>query len=199
MTNLHDDEGFTLIELLISIALVSVITAAISAGYLVFLQNGKYNSERDDHSGSAIVAASYLERDAASASTVSATSTTTCSSSTNTLLFSWNEYTASPSNPSPAPGSGTYYAAYAVSVDADSVPAGGGTRYKLERVYCPATGGTERSTIARNLTAASAFSATVGATGTCPNGQTVTAVLTSYGTDTSDPFSYSGCVKGRQR
>lgn len=201
MSARRDDDGFTLVELLISIALLGVVTAAISAAYIVFLQNGTYTSERDDHSGGAIVTASYLERDAASATTAT-TGGTTCSGSTNHLLFTWDEYTASVTNPSPAPGGGTYRAAYVVSVDTTSVPAGGGTRYKLERVYCPASGGTERSTIARNLTAASAaaaFTVTVGSVGSCTNGQTVTATLPAYAQDGTPAYSYSGCVKGRQR
>lgn len=186
-----DDSGFTLIELLLSIALVTVIMGAISAGFIVFLKNGTYTSQRDDHSGGAIVAASYLERDAGSASTATTAGNTTCSGTTNQLLLTWDEYTASVTAPSPAPGGGTYRAAYTVTAD--------GSTYKLERVYCPPAGAAQRSTIARNLTALAAFSATVGSTGSCPSGQQLTAVLTSYGTDSTPPYSYSGCVKGRQR
>ena len=193
-----DDAGFTLVELLLSVSILVVVMGSIAAGMVVFLKNGTYTSQRDDHSGGAIVAASYVERDGASATTAT-TGGTTCSGTTNQLLLTWDEYTASVTDPLPVPAGGTYRAAYTVTTDPTSIPAGGGTRYRLERVYCPPTGPAERSTLARNLTAASAFAATVGASGSCPNGQRLTAALTAYGTDSTPPFSFSGCVKGRQR
>lgn len=185
----ESDGGFTLIELLVSVAILTIVLGAITSGFIVFLKNGAYTSERDDHSAGAIIGASYLERDAASASAVT-TGGTTCSGTTNQLLLSWQDYTASTAAPSPAPDSGTYYAAYTL------VAEGGGT-YELERVYCPATGGTERSTLARDLPSTSAFAVTVGASGSCTNGQQLRAVLSAYGSDSTDPYTYSGCVKGR--
>jgi prepilin-type N-terminal cleavage/methylation domain-containing protein len=191
------DGGFTLVELLISIALVTVIMGAISSALIVFLKNGVYTSQRDDHSGGAIIGASYLERDVASASTV-ATGGTLCSGATNALLLEWDEYQATSAAPTPAvvPGN-PYRAAYVLTSDGTS--SSGAAQFKLERVYCPPTGTAVRSTVVRALPAG-AFVKVGSPSFSCPVSSTALAVtLAAYGSDPTPAFTYSGCVKARRR
>jgi len=193
----HEAEGgFTLVELLLSIAVLVIIVSAVSTALIVFLKSGREASRRDDQSLGAATAASYLNRDLASARTASTAASTTCSGKSNQLVLTWVDYTASTASPSPAPSSGSFTVAYTVSVDSDSTASVGTTRYQLERWYCaPGTSGTS-ALLARDLNATTDFSATSTTTSACPGGQ-YAITLKRYGTDVGADYLNDGCLKGR--
>jgi type II secretory pathway component PulJ len=191
------DDGFTLVELLLSIAILMIILGSITTALIVFLNNGREALERDDHSGGSAVAASYFDRDVASADTIT-TGGTTCSGSTNIVLLSWFEYSATTAAPSPAPSGQPYRSAYTVVADPESVPVGGGARYQLQRVNC--LGGTvlSRSTLVQNLASStSKATATLTSDSSCTSGQALTLVLAPYSADTSAPYTFRACTKTR--
>lgn len=200
----RNDDGFTLVELLLSVAILVIIMGAITGALITFLKNGTYASERDDHSGGAVVLSTYLNRDLASADTVTTGAASCSGSGTSVLNLQWTEWTASAANPSPAPTGGTWKTSYVVTND--TVAIGGAARYQLLRRLCPPTGGSTDSIILRNLdaqtpgVASSVMQVVVGsAPTTCPAG-TVTVTLPSYlDDDTGKTYNYAGCVKGRTR
>lgn len=196
----HQPDGFTLIELLLSVTILTIIMAALTTALIVFFENGRETLERDDHSGGAAIFSSYLDRDVASADTVSLDGST-CSGSTNIVLLTWRDYVATTLAPSPAPvpAAQAYQSAYTVVVDAGSVPADGTARYKLQRVLCQGSTELERSTLVPNLTSAStkATAALVTDLACTGSSQALTFVLASYFQDTTDPFTFRACTKTR--
>ena len=193
----REEDGFTLIELLLSVAILVIVLGSISAAFIVFLQNGTESLERDDNSGGAAISASYIDRDVASADAVS-TGGTACSGSTNIVVLSWFEYTASSPSPIPVPGAQPYRSAYSVVVDPSSVPAGGGTRYKLQRTYCLGSTILDRSTLIPNLLDATTKATAVVATdSSCASNQALTIRLGQYSADTTDPYMFRSCTKTR--
>lgn len=194
------DEGFTLIELLLSISILSIILGSITTALFVYLHNGREALERDDHSGGAAVAASYFDRDVASADTVSVggAAGTTCSGTTNIALLRWQDYGATATAPSPAPVGQPYTSAYTVVSDPDSVPAGGGARYRLQRVSCLGGSVLSRSTLLPNLASSTTkATASVAPDTSCTSGQALTLTLATYSADTSDPYTFRACTKTR--
>ena len=196
----RQEEGFTLIELLLSMAIIVVIVGSLTSALIVFLVNGTEALERDDHSGGSAIAASYFDRDVASADTVT-TSGSTCSGSTNVAYLTWTEYTASASAPSPAPGSTEYRVAYTVVTDPTSVPVGGGTRYRLQRVLCLGATETDRTTLVGNLTTSSASAtATLATDSSCTSNQALTMTIAVYNSDSTtgnSPYRFRACTKTR--
>lgn len=191
------ERGFTLIELLLSVTVLGIIMAAVVSALIVYLRTGADASRRDDHSGGAAIAASYLQRDLASADT-SVVGGTSCSGMTNALTFSWTEYAASPASPTPAPTGGTWTAAYALTSYSATDVAGNPTRYRLRRWYCPpGVSSPTPALIVQGLGAASDLSVTIGATGSCTGGSLLKLVLARYVADSGSDYSVNGCVKGR--
>lgn len=197
--SLDQSDGFTLIELLLSISIILVVLGAISSALIVFLKNADYTVKRDDHSGGAALVSTYLDRDLASADTA-AYSGSACSGTANVLLLTWGESLATPASPEPdSNGAGTYAAAYYLTVDASSVPAGGGTRYMLQRAYCFNGGAPSTTTLAYNLGSTADFD-NVGSNACPAAGTAVTLTLKKYESDTgAADYRYTGCVKGRLR
>ncbi|MCU1624762.1 MAG: hypothetical protein JWL79_3607 [Frankiales bacterium] len=197
--------GFTLIELLLSMTIIGIVLAAVSAALIVFFSNASYSLARDDHSGGAAVLSSYLDRDLASADTVTTgTATPTCGAATgNLLILSWSDALATPAQPSPDPTGGSkYQVAYFTTVDTASIPPGPSpaTRYKLERTYCVDGAVSDHSILVPNLLSAD-FS--LSGTSTCGSGTPpatpVTVTLKPYGSDTASNYTYKGCLKARLR
>ena len=196
----RDDSGFTLVELLLSMAIIVIIVGSLSAALIVFLTNGTEALERDDHSGGSAVAVSYFDRDVASADSVT-TGGTTCSGSTNLALLTWTEYVASATAPSPVPGSTEYRVAYTVVTDPTSVPVGGGTRYRLQRVLCQ--GGLEisRTNLVGNLVSSStSATAAKSADSTCSSNEALTMTVAVYSNDSTSgnsPYRFRACTRTR--
>jgi Tfp pilus assembly protein PilV len=188
----RDDDGFTLIELLITIAITVIIIGAIATALVTFLKNGTEALHRDDHSGGAIIASSYLDRDFASA-IAAATTGSACSGVTNKLQLSWVQYTASSAAPSPSPdaAAGSFLAVYAVRPDTSVTP----NKSQLERWQCKNGTVTDHQVLVRGL---ASTDVTVTTTGTCPSGTSpVRITLGAYSVDTGSDFAYTGCLKGR--
>ena len=186
----RDDDGFTIIELLLSAAILAVIISAISGALIVFLSNGAYTTQRDDHSGGAAVLASYLDRDLASADRYQlGAPNSPCNAGGKDLLLSWDQWTATPSAVTPTPGQ-SYSAAY------DLVSDGAG-RFRLERWYCTGSAQTSHTVLIGDLSSADF---TQGASGTvCATGSSLVVSLSAYAEDTGADYDYSGCLKGRLR
>lgn len=191
-------DGFTLIELLLSMSIILIVLGAISSAFIVFLKNADYTVKRDDHSGGAVLASTYLDRDLASADTATS-SGNACSGTTNALLLTWGESLATPASPEPdSNGAGTYQAAYYLTTDPSSVPAGGGSRYKLMRAYCINGGPPSTTTLVYNLVNTTDFD--LAGSSSCPvAGTAVTLTLKKYESDTAADYRYTGCLKGRLR
>lgn len=182
------DDGFTIVELLLSVAILVVIISAISSAMIVFLSNGTYTTERDDHSGGAAILASYLDRDLASADRYQLdASSAPCSAGSKKLLLSWDEWTASSGAVTPTPGQ-AYSAAYGLVSD-------GPGRFRLERWYCSGTTQISHSVLVTKLAGADFGSGTSVAA--CAVGSSLVASLSAYGEDVGSDYSYSGCLKGR--
>lgn len=182
------DDGFTIIELLLSVAILVIIISAISGAMIVFLSNGAYTTQRDDHSGGAAVLASYLDRDLASADRHQFdASSAPCKTGDKELLLSWDEWTASPGAVTPTPGQ-AYSAAY------DLVDDGAGS-FRLERWYCRGTSQVSHTVLVTDLAAADFGNGT--STAGCAAGAPLVVLLNAYAEDVASDFSYSGCVKGR--
>lgn len=196
-----EDSGFTLIELVLSMSILGIIIGSLTLALITFLSNGTQALERDDHSAGAGTTSSYVDRDVASADSVTLGGTG-CSGSTNLVLLSWTEYTASQTAPSPAPGGTTYRAAYTVVTDPSSVPVGGGTRYKLQRTTCTVTSSsttvTDTEDLLLNLTssAGKAAASLVNDT-TCTSGQALRLVLSAYDTDSTSDYTLQACTRTR--
>ena len=194
----HDpgrDEGFTLVELLLSVSIVVVIISSLSGALIVFLRNSSDALARDDHSGGSALTTTYLDRDVASADTVT-TGGTTCSGTTNLLAMSWSDFTASSAAPSPVPGT-SLAAAYTVVSD----PSATG-RYRLQRVSCQAGAVVERTTLLGNLPSSSTSATVALAADTgCPgSGQALTLTVAVYGSDSTTgnaPYRFRACTRTR--
>lgn len=183
-----DDDGFTIIELLLSAAILAVIISAISGALIVFLSNGAYTTERDDHSGGAAVLASYLDRDLASADRYQLDApSATCSAGDKDLLLSWDEWTATPSAVTPTPGQ-PYSAAYDLLSD-------GASGFRLERWYCAGSTQISHSVLVNDLAAADFANGPSGVA--CTTGSPLVVSLSAYAEDTGSDYRYSGCLKGR--
>lgn len=184
------DDGFTIIELLLSAAILAVIISAISGALIVFLSNGAYTTERDDHSGGAAVLASYLDRDLASAERHQlGAPSAPCDGGSKDLLLLWDQWTATPSAVTPTPGQ-AYSAAY------DLVSDGGGS-FRLERWYCTGNTLTSHSVLITGLSSADFAQGASGSV--CATGSSLVVSLGAYAEDTGSDYSYSGCLKGRLR
>lgn len=202
-----DEEGFTLIELLISIAITIVIVSVIGSALIVFLQNGTYATERDDHSGGAIILASYLNRDLASADTVVAPGGA-CSGAgpgvVNRMTLQWTEWTATPADPEPVAGSETWRASYLVMADPAPVTPTRPQRYQLVRRLCPSSGAAESTLLVDNLAGSNLATAAALITVATPSGSDCSAsavrlTVPAYLSDSTGSFTYGGCLKARIR
>lgn len=199
MRSRHHERGFTLIELLISISITTIILGAITSAMIVFLKNGAYTLERDDHSGGALLVSTYLNRDLASADSVRTTGTTCAgASAAHDLTLEWDEWVATDASPEPGPDGGSYSASYAVR--AHPVTAG---RFQFVRILCKPSS-TETTVLVQSLTAASAAAAVevtspIAATADCPSpGGVVYLRLPRYANDSTEQrYSYAGCARGR--
>lgn len=192
--------GFTLIELLLSVSILMIILGAVTGALVTFLSNGRYTSERDDHSGGAMLLSTYLNRDMSSAD--SRTSTSCAPSGTTVLTLGWAEWTATPDAPRPAPGP-RWRSSYVVTDD-QAAP-GGAARYALSRWLCAPDGTAAQSTLVRNLAAvgaggpASVVTVTPTADADCPGG-VLRVSLPSYLEDAAaGSYEFTGCLGGRAR
>ena len=199
-TQPRQDDGFTLVELVLSLAILIVIIGSITSAMIVFLKTGGEASARDDHSIGAATAASYVNRDLASAGAVVSPPGTVCSSKVNQLALTWVDYVATSASPSPSPGPAStskYVVAYAVAPDAESTAAAPGhaARYELERWYCAPGVPAVSAVLVRNLRAITDFSSAASAS--CSGGLKI--ILKRYGQDTASSSDYtsSGCLQGR--
>ena len=201
MTQRRQADGFTLVELLLSVAILTIIVSSISTALIVFLKNGSEALARDDHSGGVELVGSYVDRDVASAAT---TSTSTkggsdgCSSgtTTNLLELTWNEYTASSTNPSPAPQTTAYRAVYRLISDPDSDLVGA---LELRRSSCQGAVLSDTTILLRGLSTATRSTASVSSVSSsiCPSTQQLTLNLAAYGMDTTTPYTFTTCLKTR--
>lgn len=196
-SRLRQDGGFTLVELLLSMSILGVILGVITTALMAFLANSEYTLQRDDHTGGASVAASYLDRDLASAETF-ASSGTACSGTPNALVLTWNEAKATVATPEPNPtAGGVFTAAYSVVTDASSQPVAGGQRYKLRRTYCVNGSSIDSQSLVVNLRAGDFFVDASASAACGPGTQRVSVALKPYLDDTTTRYSYHGCLKGR--
>lgn len=180
--------GFTAVELMLSMAVLGIIITSISGAMIVFLSNGAYTTQRDDHSGGAAILATYLDRDLASAESATlSVPAAPCGAGTTDVLLRWDEWTASPLAATPTPGPG-YSAAY------DLVDDGAGG-FQLERWYCQGPSLLDHSVLVRGLSSAD-FSTAPSAV--CGTGSTSLVLqLRRYADDSGRDYAYSGCLKGR--
>lgn len=204
------NSGFTLVELLISVAITMIIIGAISSALIVFLQNGTYATERDDHSGGAINLASYLNRDLASADAppdlaVGGACAGAGAGVVNRITLRWTEWSATPAVPEPAATGGTWRASYVVTADPTPVTPTRPQRYQLVRRLCPPTGPVDTTVLVDNLVgttlSAAATSITIaipGPTLACAAGA-IQVRVPAYLSDTTEAYAYSGCLRGRIR
>mgnify|MGYP000159068704 CR=1 FL=1 len=182
------DGGFTLVELALSAAILAIIVTTISGAMIVFLSNGAYTTERDDHSGGAAILASYLDRDLASADRYElSASSAPCSAGAKDLVLFWDEWTASPGDVTPTPGQ-AFSAAY------DLVDDGTGSR-QLERWYCSGASQVSRSVLVPDLSAADFTEGSASAV--CSSGSSLVLTLATYADDTGGAYHYAGCLKAR--
>lgn len=200
MSDNRDEAGFTLIELLLSITILSIVLGAIVTAMTVFLSTGPETSRRDDHSSGAALAASYLDRDLASADTLSSSSNACSGLSNNRLVLSWTDYTSSTAAPVPVPTGGTWTVAYAlVTYNATDV-AGSPTRYDLKRWYCPpGVSNPVPTLVATSLMTATDLTASVSTVASCAGtNASAQVVLRRYGSDPGPDYTFTGCLKGRR-
>lgn len=205
------DEGFTLIELLVSIAITTIILGAVTTALIVFYQNGFYTSRRNDHSAGAQLLSGYLDRDLASASSISTTLAFDCvgqPSSSLLLAVTIPEYSSTNASPAPRPQR-SYFANYWLTSDPESAVAGSPTPQKVERWTCDAAPGVTTgenvagSTVLNNVAAASASPpafviSTSPAGASCPGASNPLRLsLRPFEADVSSTFEYYGCVGGR--
>lgn len=183
-----EDSGFTLVELLLAVSILGVILGSITSALLVFFDGAVYTRDRDDHSAGASLAATYLNRDLASASSASAGGSV-CSGVSNVISLTWSEWTASSSSPTPAAGV-TYTSAYTLQPDAAS------SSFRLERWHCVGAAAPIRTALLTDLAAATEL--VQGTSADCPGTATsVVLNLRSYGDDTTADYSLAGCLNGR--
>lgn len=189
------DDGMTLVELLLSMSIITVIVTAISGAYIAFLSNAAETTGRDDHSGGMSILTTYLDRDLASADDFGAASSCVVAGATPKLQLTWTEYTATAASPVPVPD-GTWAVTYSVAADPDTSPVGGPARYKLIRSLCAPSTGQQTLTL---VSALGSDAVIMQSTADCRGVGTTRVDLTvpSYSTDTTEPFHYVGCVKGR--
>lgn len=199
------DKGFTLVELVISVAITIIIVGAISSALIVFLKNGTYATERDDHSGGAVILASYLNRDLASADTATSPGAACSGGGTGVITLQWTEWTATAAAPEPTPAGGTWRSSYVVTADPAPVTPTRPQRHQLVRRLCPPSGGPLSTVLIDNLpgastaAAAAAINVTIaGASTDCPGGA-IRLRVPAYLNDTTDAYAYGGCLRGRVR
>lgn len=195
----RNDDGFTLVELLVSVAIMGVIMAAISTAFIGFLQTGAKTSARDDHSAGGALLASYLDRDLASAEEYSTTGTgcpvTNPAAGSPQLRLAWTEQQP---HPNPAvlalEAGGTWKVTYAVTLQTPSTPASS-LRQLVRRLCAPS--GNEQTVLLSSLAPGTVLSS--ASTGSCARAGSTRVVigLPSYSDDTTEPYRYGGCVKGR--
>lgn len=217
-----EDEGFTLIELTIAMMLTAIIVTVLFASFIAFYKNSAVASGRDDHSANAEILATYLDRDLASAGSVTlpqaagggggggngngngngggggpAPAPSTCGDGTPLLTLSWQHYdvpATPPANLLPTP-TGNYKAEYSLVTDSEN-PA----ECMLERVYTDPTTSTTNDLVHGLSTAGFSASETdIGSTSDyCRSHEWLVANLVHY--DASDPadlspdYTYSGCI-----
>ena len=141
----------TLTEILIVIVILGVIVSPIVGAIVITLRNTSDTRTRMVQSHHANLVSTYLNEDAASATTAVANSGTTCSGVGNKLGLSWEETTYF------ADGSSTtqnFAAAYAVVAEP-----GGSGQFQLERWRCAGGSVVEHQTVVRDLADANAVTA----------------------------------------
>lgn len=186
------DEGFTLIELLVSISVLGAIMAAVTAAFVGFLKTGAATSARDDHSAGGALLASYLDRDLASADSYSYSSgpgscaVTGTASGSPQVRMSWTE--RRPHSDPKVLGvelGDVHQVTYATTTDG-----------RLVRRLCSAAGN-DQTTVLSALPPGTSISSTHS--GSCPaTGATrVVISIPPYSGDSTDPYQYGGCVRGR--
>jgi len=211
MIDENDEAGFTLIEILIATMITAVILTVLTGSFLVFLQNSSYTSGRDDHAAGAEALSAWLDRDLASATTLSPPVTASnCAASPTILTLSWTQWTA--------------------GAHPNDYPSNTGTLYQVNYKFVPDTIVTTRCMVTRTMSsgpnaaglvqqgptlplirdlvgsslAAQAnvkISTTGPTTCTSPN-QPVSVSLMQYHTsatttDSVIPYTYFGCVNAR--
>lgn len=178
---LRDESGFTLVELLITIAILGVVIAPLTAALIVALRTTDETSNRLAGSNDAQLLSIWLPGDIQSAGNQSGdivaapTANTECSGVTNLLRLRWRETQSTTT---------TYVAAYAIRSGPDGT-------WRLVRYSCVNGGAATTHVVARNLAATSAGSVSV-------TGTKVAVTLTEQATPT-EPAGYSFTVSGNRR
>lgn len=157
------DDGFTLIEMVLSVAILGIISAALSGVMLQYLQTTKDTSARLNESTDQQFISAYWQNDVSSLGrqTLNASSALTpgqsvfvgsagpagCGTSVGTVAvaFAWNEFNVNASNPANAWDTTPHEVAYV------TIPSSG--RLVLKRVRCRNGAADQPQTVAHNLTA----------------------------------------------
>lgn len=204
-------DGFTLIELVICVAIVALISFALTGMVISYLSTANATSARLTESDDVQFAAAYWQRDVASLGVRSPTydpSDTVHSyplmpsvnvghscmlpSGTPVATLAWSSYVVtSPDTPT------TITVIYVAQLS--------GSRYQLLRVHCTGTAATPDSTItvARNLTilpvlgCPTAADSCTGAGASVP--RVVTLTLTSSDPNNNDGSTYTATLTGERR
>jgi prepilin-type N-terminal cleavage/methylation domain-containing protein len=197
------DDGFTLIEVIVSVAILVVILAALTAALITFYKVGSDTARRDDHNAGAALVGSYLDRDLAASTDVVSPAGTTCSGQANVFAVKWSDYTATAANPSPAPGS-SYVVAYALMPDTVTAVPGLGARKQLERWMCRDGSQVDHEVLIGDVASGDFATGSSTACGTGLNNPVtrVSLVLNRFENDSSSgvlPYNYAGCVGSRQQ
>lgn len=180
---LQDSDGFTLIEMVISILILGVIMAPLTASYVLGLGTATSTAQAISNSTDAEAVATYLTPDVASANTVSPADMTvgqTCSGGGTTILqFASKDLSVTGTPP-------TIYVSYVLVVDnsaASALHLPSGSVDRLDRVTCDSSGTQTGSlTLARTLQAAPQPAPTCDDTACSNNSkpQKVSLSLTEY-------------------
>jgi prepilin-type N-terminal cleavage/methylation domain-containing protein len=207
--------GFTLVELLVAVTILGIIMSTLTAALIAFLHNGETNNHRGDNAAKASILADYLDRDFASAAAMTTTASgQTCSSPVGappTLVFqlTWQDWTASTTNPTPSRDairwSAQYFEQAQPAATADDIH--NATPFQIVRQLCKITGTTgtvtQNSVLVTDLVSATdlAVSQSAGSNPSACSPASPNAVVTlkAFGPDPQSVglYTFNGCVGSR--
>ena len=202
------DDGFTLIELTLSVAILGIVSAALSGVVLQYLQTTRDTSARLNESTDQQFIATYWQNDVSSigrqtlgSSSVLAPQQSVfvntpgpggCGTSVGTVVvaLAWNEFTVDAPNPANAWDTTPHEVAYV------TVPTG--SRLLLKRVRCRNGTASQPQTVAHSLTT----TPTIGCSTTCgaataPN--RVSMTFTVKDAENADSPGYTTTVSADRR
>jgi prepilin-type N-terminal cleavage/methylation domain-containing protein len=195
------EDGFTLVELLIAMFLTGIIMAVLFTSFQVFYTNSSYTSGRDDHSAGAEIVATWLNKDLASGTAEAITSNPVrcAGATTKTLQITWYQYgpdSGKPVDDPPVANANPYTVQYDVQTDPNN-----SGRCMIRRTFTTPAGTPSTLVLARNLAAADFTPSSPSVSCGDAAGPALTATIKQYGTaskqDTSQVYTYQGCLKGR--